>query len=103
MDLLDAAAVLLMLAAFFGFLNHHLLKLPFTIGLLVSGLVASLCVLGIDHLVPTWHLARRARDGVLGLNFADAVLSGMLSVLLFAGALHTDLTQIGRASCRERG
>src|SRR5690606_6499935 len=33
-------------------------------------------------------------DGVLGLNFADAVLSGMLSVLLFAGALHTDLTRL---------
>jgi CPA1 family monovalent cation:H+ antiporter len=31
---------------------------------------------------------------VVELNFADTVLSGMLSLLLFAGALHTDLSRL---------
>lgn len=94
MALLDAAAVLLVLAAAFGFLNHHLLKLPFAIGLLVSGLLASFCVLALDALVPSWEVGAQVRAMVLEINFADTVLSGMLSLLLFAGALHTDLGKL---------
>lgn len=92
MDLLDAAAILLVLAAFFGFINHHYFKLPFTIGLLLSGLFASMGVLLVDSLVPSWNLAAVVRGAVLSIDFAEAVLSGMLSLLLFAGSLHTDLS-----------
>ncbi len=94
MGLLDAAALLLVLASVFGFFNHHVLKLPFAIGLLVSGLIASFVVLGLDALVPTWDLESRVRSVVLAIDFADTVLAGMLSLLLFAGALHTDLSQL---------
>jgi monovalent cation:H+ antiporter, CPA1 family len=92
--LLDAAAVLLVLAAAFGLFNHHVLKLPFAIGLLVSGLLASFCVLGFDAALPSWNAGERIRALVLEINFAETVLSGMLSLLLFAGALHTDLTKL---------
>lgn len=91
MFLLDAAAILLVLAALFGLLNHHLLRLPFTIGLLVSGLLASIGVLVVDWLLPGLELAKEIRAAVLQVDFAATVLSGMLSLLLFAGALHTDL------------
>ncbi len=94
MNLLDAAAILLTLAACFGLLNHHVFKLPFAIGLLVSGLLASLIVVIIDHVVPSWSLADHVREVVLGFNFAETVLNGMLSLLLFAGALHTDLSKL---------
>ncbi len=94
MVLLDAAAVLLALAAAFGLFNHHVLKLPFAIGLLVSGLLASFAVLGLDAVVPELGLAAQVRDAVLGLDFASTVLNGMLSLLLFAGALHTDLSRL---------
>jgi CPA1 family monovalent cation:H+ antiporter len=91
MFVLDAAAVLLVLAAVFGLLNHRLFRLPFAIGMLVSGLLASVGVLVIDPLLPDVHLAESVRGAVLQVDFADAVLNGMLSLLLFAGALHTDL------------
>ena len=94
MSLLDAAALLLTLAAGFGLFNHHVLKLPFAIGLLVSGLLASLGVLVFDHLVPAWNLAGTIRAIVMQIDFAETVLSGMLSLLLFAGALHTDLSRL---------
>ncbi len=94
MNLLDAAAILLTLAACFGLLNHHVLKLPFAIGLLVSGLLASFAVVVIDYVVPAWSLAAHVREIVLGFNFAETVLNGMLSLLLFAGALHTDLSKL---------
>ncbi|MEY2980411.1 MAG: sodium/hydrogen exchanger, partial [Planctomycetota bacterium] len=92
MFVLDAAAVLLVLAAVFGLLNHRLFRLPFAIGMLVSGLLASIGVLVVDPLLPDIHLAASVREAVLRVDFADAVLNGMLSLLLFAGALHTDLT-----------
>ena len=90
MFLLDALAILLCLAAGFGVVNHHFVKLPFTIGLLLAGLLGSIGVLVLDHLVPSLDLARTVRGAVLQVDFAESVLSGMLSLLLFAGALHTD-------------
>ncbi len=92
MFLLDAAAILIGLAALFGLFNHHVLKLPFAIGLMVSGLLASLGVLGIDFVFPGLGLAGAVRGAVLQVDFSAALLSGMLSLLLFAGALHTDLS-----------
>ena len=92
MFLLDATAILVTLAAVFGLFNHHVLKLPFTIGLLVSGLLASFGVLVVDALWPEVALAATVRAAVLQVDFSAAVLSGMLSLLLFAGALHTDLS-----------
>lgn len=94
MYLLDASAILLVLAAVFGVFNHHVLKLPFTIGMLVSGLVASAGVLVVDMLVPSIELATTIQAMVLEVDFASAVLSGMLSLLLFAGALHTDIERL---------
>ncbi len=92
MFLLDATAILLVLAALFGLFNHHVLKLPFAIGMLLSGLLSSFGVLAIDALAPNLALAATIRAAVLQVDFAAAVLSGMLSLLLFAGALHTDLS-----------
>jgi monovalent cation:H+ antiporter, CPA1 family len=94
MFLLDASAILLVLAALFGLLNHHVFKLPFTIGMLVSGLAGSIGVLLVDTLMPSIELAATIKAMVLEVDFADAVLSGMLSLLLFAGALHTDITRL---------
>lgn len=94
MLLLDAAAILLVLAALFGLINHHLLRFPFAIGMLVSGLLASFGVLAVDAVLPSLELASAIRAAVLQVDFADAVLSGMLSLLLFAGALHTDLGRL---------
>lgn len=94
MAFLDAAAVLLVLAALLGFVNHHVLKLPFAIGLTVSGLLASVGVLVLDWMLPSWQAAATVRQAVLGIDFSQTVLSGMLSLLLFAGALHTDLSRL---------
>jgi CPA1 family monovalent cation:H+ antiporter len=91
MLVLDATSTLLVLAAVIGLLNHHFLKLPFTIGLTIAGLVASLAMLGVDAVVPAWGLADGAREAIGSIDFANAILYGMLSVLLYAGALHVDL------------
>lgn len=94
MSLLDAAALMLTLAACLGLFNHVVLKLPFAIGLLVSGLMASLIVATVDYFVPSMNLGLQASELVEGLDFPNTVLNGMLALLLFAGALQTDLSKL---------
>jgi CPA1 family monovalent cation:H+ antiporter len=87
-------AVLLVLAAAFGFINHRWLKLPQTIGLVLIALAASLALLAVDAVIPHWGLGDGVREHVLQIDFTDVLMEGMLSFLLFAGALHVDLSQL---------
>jgi CPA1 family monovalent cation:H+ antiporter len=88
---IDAAALLVVLAAALGYLNHTLIGLPHTIGLTVMGAAASLGVLAVDSLIPGAGVGEAARGFLSGIDFQTALMEGMLSFLLFAGALHVDL------------
>lgn len=85
------AAILVVLTAAFAALNHHLLRLPASIGLLVVALAASLATMGIDALVPGLGIAGMIRSQVEAIDFDATLMDGMLGFLLFAGALHVDL------------
>ncbi len=78
------------LAAAFGVLNHFLLKLPSAIGMVIIALATSLTLMLIDLLVPGFGIDDMVRREVLGIDFSEALLQGMLGFLLFAGALHVD-------------
>lgn len=88
----DLLAILLVLTAGFAWLNSVLFRLPHTIGLLVMALVASLVLIGVDRLAPGIHLYRDVNELLVILDFQDTVLNGMLAFLLFAGALHVDIS-----------
>ncbi len=88
---LQIASLLVCLAAFLGVVNHFLLRLPSAIGLVVTGLVAALAIIGLDELFPALTIEETVRRLVLEIDFSDALLEGMLGFLLFAGALHVDL------------
>jgi len=88
---IDAAAVLVVLAAVFGYINHRLFKLPHTIGLTIMGALASLIVVAADALIPGFAPGQAVRGFLRGIDFETALMEGMLSFLLFAGALHVDL------------
>ena len=90
MTLLDILAVLLGLSAVFGFLNHHFLKLPHTIGLVVIALAASAGVVLMDLLIPAYGIGETIRNELLKIDFHQVVMEGFLSALLFAGAVHVD-------------
>jgi CPA1 family monovalent cation:H+ antiporter len=91
----DTAAVLLVLAALFSYVNHRFLKLPFTIGILVSGLAASLAVLATDAVLPGLGLGEAFRTTIeRRVDFHESLMHGMLSFLLFAGAMHVDLDDL---------
>ncbi len=96
MNPMDAAALLVVLAALLGFINHKLLHLPHTIGLTVMGAAASLLVVLADKFVLHTGLGEALRELVTGIDFHAALMEGMLSFLLFAGALHVDLSGLLR-------
>lgn len=56
------------------------------------GAVASLIVIGIDRLVPASTLAEQLSAFLKEIDFHRTLMQGMLSFLLFAGALHVDWT-----------
>lgn len=91
MTILDAAAILVVLAAVLGYINYRLIGLPHTIGLTIMGAGASLLVIAIDVLIPGLGPGHAVREFIAGIDFSTALLDGMLSFLLFAGALHVDL------------
>lgn len=85
MPILDLAALLVCVTAALAFLNARFLKLPASIGVTVGGLIVSLLVL----LLASFHLPAADAAVILlrGIEFDDFLFQGVLSFLLFAGAL----------------
>lgn len=94
MTLLQIASLLIVLAGLFGAINYLFLKLPSAIGILVVALLASLIVMALDAVVPGLNVADTIRRQVSGIAFSDALLEGMLGLLLFAGALHVKTSDL---------
>lgn len=94
MTLLQITSLLIVLAGAFGAINYLFLKLPSSIGILVVALIASLAVIGLDVLYPASLVEETIRAEVLAIDFSDALLEGMLGLLLFAGALHVKVSDL---------
>ncbi len=89
MNLFDVSAALLTLAAVFNYLNYRYLKLPTTIGIMAMALGLSLLIVGAGMFSPA---VTEGGQVLLGqIDFNEALMHGMLGLLLFAGALHVDL------------
>jgi CPA1 family monovalent cation:H+ antiporter len=94
MTIFQITALLIVLAGVFGAINYLFLKLPSAIGILVVALFASFGVLLTDLIWPQLIIAETARDVILSIDFSDALLEGMLGLLLFAGALHVKIKDL---------
>lgn len=94
MTLFEIGAFLIGLSALFGYINHRFLKAPHTIGLVLIALAASLTIIVIELLLPASD-ADVLITGVLDqIDFHEALMHGMLSFLMFAGALHVDFSAL---------
>jgi len=92
MTIFQVIALLVTLTALFSYVNFRFIKLPPTIGVMLITLVVSLGLIGIGHFNPAVH--RAATDWLKGIDFNRALMQGMLSFLLFAGALHINLNEL---------
>lgn len=92
MTLIHTLTILICLAALFSYVNHRLLKLPMTIGLMAVALVFSLILLVLGKL--GFGVEAEAQRFIGAIDFNEALMHGMLGFLLFAGALHVKLDEL---------
>ena len=94
MDILQITSILIVLAGVFGAVNYFFLRLPSAIGILVVALLASLAMIGAEAVIPSFTFTDELREDVRALEFSEALLEGMLGLLLFAGGLHVKLEDL---------
>ncbi|MGY8994684.1 MAG: cation:proton antiporter, partial [Rhodospirillales bacterium] len=94
MTIIDLIPVAFVMIALFGTLNYHFLKMPGSIGMLIIALAVSGLVVSIDLLIPGLSIGAEVRQVIVGIDFRETLMQGMLSFLLFAGALHVDLDEL---------
>lgn len=94
MRLFDILALLIGLSALFSWLNDRFLKLPNAIGLMLVALVFSLLLQLPLPFAP--GLEEQVAHMMESIDLTEAFLHGMLGFLLFAGALHVDLSELAR-------
>lgn len=89
MELFTILSVLITLSAGFSYVNHRLFRLPNVVGLMLIAMVVSL---GLVILGPVaFNLKADAHRLIGSIDFDETLLHGMLSFLLFAGALNVNL------------
>ncbi len=92
----DAAAILIVLSAVLGWVNHRYFRLPGTVAMTLMGAVASLCVIAADAVFQGSDISAQVSRFLDDIDFHDTLMNGMLSFLLFAGALHVDIEHLRR-------
>ncbi len=93
MELFTTVAALLAVAAALAWVNERAIGLPTTIGVMLIALAISVAALALGSL-GVLSIADRARELVAAAALEETLLGGMLSFLLFAGALHVDLSDL---------
>jgi CPA1 family monovalent cation:H+ antiporter len=92
MEYYSIATILIVLSAIFGYINVRFLRLPITIGLMLITIVFTVLIVVLAQFDDTLLLKEKAF--ITKIDFETVLLDIMLSFLLFAGALHTNFTQL---------
>lgn len=92
--MLQSVSLIFGLAAILSFINYKWLKLPYTIGVMIL----SMGTLGLIYLAKPFfpELFQIFCDVVLEADFEHLLFDGLLSFLLFAGALHINIKELAR-------
>jgi CPA1 family monovalent cation:H+ antiporter len=95
LTVLEISAIFLSITALLTYVNHRFIGLPTTIGVMVISMLLSigaifLGFLGFDDLID-YEVSLLDQ-----LDFTEVLLDGMLSMLLFAGALHVNVSDLKR-------
>jgi CPA1 family monovalent cation:H+ antiporter len=90
----DIVAIYLVLTALLAYANHRFVRLPTTIGVMVIALVLSLGIVALSELGLDPGLRAYEESLLRSIDFSTVLMQGMLSLLLFAGAMHVDLSEL---------
>jgi len=90
--MLESFSIIFTIAALFSFINYKWLKLPTTIGLMIMSLLLVIPIIASKTVFPKFY--EFFCGIILDADFKTLLLDGILSFMLFAGALHTNLAAL---------
>lgn len=93
MDIYTLASIILSSALLIGYLGHRLFKLQTSIAIMSAALFMSLLLIAMKH----FHITKIPEDTIdlfTRADFSGLLLNGMLSFLLFAGAMSMDIAAL---------
>lgn len=92
-NIIDITAVLISISALFAYINHRFIGLPTTIGVMIIALLVSVLAMVLSSF-GLGDYYEEAQGLLAQVDFNETLLQGMLSFLLFAGALHVNLSDL---------
>jgi len=92
MELYYSFSILIVLSAIFAYINARFLKLPATIGIMLIALMVSIGLFATNNIFP--HTFDRLSRLLNDFDFADILMGAMLNFLLFAGAIHINMSDL---------
>lgn len=93
MDLFSTASLLMTVTALFAYVNYRFIRLPITIGVMVISLLFSLLLVLLSKAGLSFGIDYTEKL-LAEVDFDATLMEGMLSFLLFAGALHINLNEL---------
>ncbi len=93
MELYYTFSVLIVLASIFAYLNVRFLKLPGTIGIMIIAMLVSVAIRLVgDQYFP--ETTKEFFELIREFDFTEILMGAMLNFLLFAGALHINISDL---------
>lgn len=93
MELYYSFSVLIVLASLFAYINLRFLKLPSTIGIMLIAIFLSLLIRFVGaNIFPATTLS--FFNLISEFDFTEVLMGAMLNFLLFAGAIHVNLSDL---------
>jgi CPA1 family monovalent cation:H+ antiporter len=92
LGLFHIISILVVISAGFAIINFRILKYPVSIGLMIVSLVFSIVIIILDQIFPGMESILNRE--LMTLNFSELLLEGMLSFMLFAGAIHVSFDDL---------
>jgi CPA1 family monovalent cation:H+ antiporter len=90
----ESFSFIFLIAALLTYVNYRWMKLPSTIGLMVLALGVSMVIILSKDIAPSFY--DFAFKTIVDADFKILLLDDMLSLLLFAGAIHIDITKLNK-------
>jgi CPA1 family monovalent cation:H+ antiporter len=90
----ESFSIIFTISALFNFINYKWLKLPSTIGLLILSLILIIPITLSEAVFPVFYTF--FCDIIVNADFKTLLLDGILSFMLFAGALHVNIGALAK-------
>lgn len=95
MELYYSLSILIVIAAFFSYLNVRFLKLPSTIGVMLIAMLVSVGLIVAGRIYPDLFTGFTGfKEIIASVDFSEVLMGAILNFLLFAGAIHISLHQL---------